>query len=239
MRRSHLLLVALPLSLSIAACGATPPSQPQVTSSPSAAAVSVSPGSAAPSGAPSTLPSGDASAAPSGAPSSAAPSASPSAGPSATPTSAPTASLTALDPCVLVTRSEAGRLARLTVGAGKEATVDTRRYCTYAGAGTLVTVIVAQAPSLALLNEAKSAVLADLQAAAGNGLKTTRVSGIGDAATLFTGTSGSGSAHVDVIAIHVVKGLTFFAITETTLAHTVATAQAIETQARTTANRVP
>ncbi len=225
MRRSHLLLVALALSLSIAACGAAPSPSP-VSSSPSSAVAPVATGSAAPSGAPSSV----------------APSASASSGPSATPTSAPTSAPTAapvaLDPCALVTRSEAGKLARLAVGAGKESTVENRRYCTYAGKGTLITVIVAQAPSPAALADAKAAVLADLEAATKNGLKASSVSGIGDAAALLTLSHTSG-LRLNAIAIYVLKGLTFFAITETTLGGTLATAQAIEAQAKTTVKRVP
>lgn len=240
MRRPLLLLVVLPLSLSVAACGATPSPSP-VSSAPSAA--SVASGSEAPSGAPSSgTPSADASASASDTPSSATPSASPSVGPSATPTStptsAPTAAPTALDPCVLMTRTEAAKLARLSVGAGKESTVENRRYCTYAGAGALVTVIVAQAPSAALLAEAKAAVLADLEAATHNGMKASTVSGIGDAAALLTFSQSSGT-RLNVIAIYVVKGLTFYAIIETTLGRTLASAQAIEAQAKTTAKRVP
>ena len=238
MRRFHLLLVALPLGLSIAACGSTPTSPTPVSASPSSAAASLVAGSEGPSGAPSSAaPSSDASGTASTAPSSA-PSATPSAGPSATPTSAPTPAPIALDPCALVTRSEAGKLARLAVGAGKEATVENRRYCTYSGKATLITVIVVQAPDAAALADAKATVVAELQAAANNKLATTSVSGIGDAAALLTLRQSSSSGARE-IAIYVSKGLTFFAIAETTLGSTLASAQAMETQAKTTVRRVP
>jgi hypothetical protein len=136
-----------------------------------------------------------------------------------------------------VTRSEAGKLARLTVGAGKASAVENRRYCTYAGAGTLVTVIVAQAPSAGVLADVKAVVLADLQAATKNGLKTSSVSGIGDAAALLT--LSRSNVQPKTIAIYVLKGLTFFAIIETSLGGTLASASAIETQAKTTVRRVP
>lgn len=225
MRASRQLLVALPIIAAVAACS------PSAAASGTASAVTSAPPSAA-SQAPasaSTAPSSPASAAPS----SQAPSSAPAA-------SGPTAAPTALDPCQLVTQSEASSLAGMQLGAGRETNDSNRKMCTYGGTGTDVTVFLVQAPSQAALDAGKAEALAALQKAAGSGMKTTIVSGIGDTAALLTlSRSAATGLTLNATAIYVVKGLTFFAITDISVGHATASEAAIKAQAMTTVSRIP
>jgi hypothetical protein len=229
MRRSHLLLVTFPLALAVAACGGASATAAPPSSAPSAAAASEAAStSAAPSMAPSAAPSSEA-------PSSEAPSTGPSAGTDNGPTAAPTA----LDPSQLVTQSEASSLAGVTVGACAKTDVDNRKTCTYSATGVQVVITVVQAPSQAALDAGKAAVLADLQKAAANGLKTTRITGIGDDAALLTGSRTVSGMTLKGVGVYAVKGLTFVAITVIGIGHSVPTPAKVEAQATTTLSRVP
>lgn len=227
MRASRQLLVALPIIAAVAACSpsatasGTPASQ-----APSAVASAASQAPASASAAPS--PSASA------APSSQAPSSAPAA-------SGPTAAPTALDPCQLVTQSEASSLAGLQLGAGKETTNENNtKMCTYGGTATDVTVFLVQAPDQAALDAGKAQALAALQKAANNGMKTSRLTGIGDDAALLTlSRTGATGLTLNAIGIYVVKGLTFFAVTDISVGHPVASEAAIKAQAMTTVSRIP
>lgn len=226
MRRSRLILVALPLTLAIAAC--------------SSASISTAPPSAGPSTAPSAAASeaAAASTAPSAVPTSAAPSTEPSAAASAD--NGPTAAPTSLNPCDLVTQGEAATLAGGPVGAGGETTTNNAKRCTYGATGMDVSVFLVQAPSQAALDAGKAQALADMQKAAYNGLKTSRLSGIGDDAALLTAKMSAGTGMtLNAVGIYVVKGLTFFAITDLAINHAVASVALIKAQATTTVGRLP
>ena len=223
MRRSRLILVALPLTLAVAAC--------------SGAATSAAPPTTAPVVAAASEPAASASTAPSAAPSSAAPSTEPSAAASAD--NGPTAAPTALDPAKLLTQSEATSLAGVTLGACTATEVDNRKTCTYSAPGVQVEVTVIQAPSQAALDAGKAAVLADLQKAAANGLKTTQITGIGDDAALLSGGMTSNGITLTGIGVYAVKGLTFVAVTDIGIGHAIPDAKTIEAAATTTMGRVP
>ncbi len=168
-----------------------------------------------------------------------APSAAPSAAPSGGDNSGPTAAPTALDPATLVSQDEATALAGGPVSACAATTADNRKTCTYSGAGVQVSVTVIQAPSQAALDAGKAAVLADLQKAAANGLKTTRISGIGDDAALLSGSHTTAGIALKGIGVYAVKGLTFVAVVVIGIGHDVPDAKTIEAQATTTMGRVP
>jgi hypothetical protein len=223
MRRSPL-LVALLSTFIAAACGGS--------------AASSSPPAVAASSMASTAPAASASTAPSAAPS-LAPSSASSAAPSGGVASAPTAAPTVLNPASLVTQDEASALAGGPVSKCAATTVENRKTCTYSGTGVQVWVTVIQAPSQAALDAGKAAVLADLQKAAANGLKTTRITGIGDDAALLSGSHTTAGIVVKGIGVYAVKGLTFVAMTVIGIGHNVPDAATIEAQATTTIGRVP
>jgi len=222
MRRSRLILVALPLTLAIAACSGASTSAAPPSAAPSAAAASEAAASTAPSVAPS----------------SAAPSTEPSAAASAD--NGPTAAPTPINPCDLVTQAEASALAGVSVGAGKLTSSNNTKQCTYGATGTDVTVFLVQAPNQAALDAGKAEALASLQKAASNGMQASQLSGIGDDAALLTlKRSATAGLTLNVIGIYVVKGLTFFAITDLAINHAVASEASIKAQATTTVGRLP
>ncbi len=227
MHRSRLLVAPL-LCLAVAACGGSAASAPP-TAAPSAVPLGTVPASA------STAPS----VAPSAAPSSAAPSVAPSAAPAASESSGPTLPPTPLDPATLVTQSEASTLAGTPVGACAKSDVDNRKTCTYSATGIQVEVTVLQAPSQAALDAGKAVVLAELQKAAYNGIKTSRLTGIGDDAALMTVSLSSGGISLKGVGVYAVKGLTFVSITVLGIGHAVPSAATVEAQASTTVGRIP
>lgn len=225
MRASRQLLAALPIIVAVAACSpsasATATASAVASAAPSAASQAPASASAAPS------------ASASAAPSSQAPSSAPAA-------SGPTAAPTALDPCQLVTRSEATSLAGMQLGAGQELTnTNNTKTCTYGVTGNEVVVFLVQAPNQAALDAGKAQALAEIQKAASNGIKATQISGIGDDAALMTMSHTTSGVTINVIGIDVVKGLTFFAITDVSVGHAVASEAAIKAQAQTTLTRIP
>ncbi len=226
MQRAHLLVAPL-LCLSIAACSGS------VATAPPSAAASAAPLASTPASA-STAPS----AAPSAVPSSAAPSAVPSAA-AASQDAGPTLPPTALDPATLLSQSEAASLAGGPVGACVKRDVDNRKTCTYSATGIQVAVTVLQAPSQTALDAGKAIVLADLQKAAYNGIKTSRISGIGDDAALMTVSFSSGGISLKGVGVYAVKGLTFVSITVLGIGHAVPSAATVEAQATTTVGRIP
>jgi hypothetical protein len=223
MQRSRLLVAPL-LSLSIAACGGS------AATAPPSAAVSAAPVTSAAAA--------TASAAPTMAPS-AAPSSAPSAAPAASESSGPTLPPTALDPAQLVTQSEASSLAGGPVSACVKRDVDNRKTCTYSATGIQVQVTVLQAPSQTALDAGKAVVIADLQKAAYNGIKTSRVTGIGDDAALMTVSLSTGGVSLKGVGVYAVKGLTFVSITVIGIGHAVPSASTVEAQATTTVSRIP
>jgi hypothetical protein len=172
----------------------------------------------------------------------------------ATPTAQATAVATSLDPCQLVTSSEASSLAGTTYGAGTESTTTGGgKICTYGAATTevfqvLVAVASDAATAQADWSQEEGQVTSELQSAvtaaqsAGVTLNftindTSNVSGADMAAVGTFGTTISGVS-LGGTAIYVLKGATFFAISDLEVGGTAPSTSAMEAQAETTLGRV-
>lgn len=154
---------------------------------------------------------------------------------------------TDLDPCQLVTSSEASALAGTTFGSGQEEKDGNTKRCTY-GAQTLnvFTVEVAQAANVATAQAAwaqeEAEVDANLKqkvpAGVSISIATGNAAGIGDqAASVFASTTIGGQA-VGISGIYVLKGATFFAFQDFVLGKAPPAVAALEGEAKTVLGRV-
>ncbi len=146
---------------------------------------------------------------------------------------------TSVDPCQLVTKDEADKLAGTTLSAGKETTVQNNRLCNYDAAGVAFTVTVLQAPNQAAVDQGKAEFLAGLKKQAGAALKVSVVSGIGDAAAVATVGETISGVTLNGSAIYVLKGLIFFTISDIGVGKPVASTAAMEAQATSCLGRIP
>jgi hypothetical protein len=161
-----------------------------------------------------------------------------SAGPTAVPTS--------IDPCQLISAAEAGQIAGVTFGAGKETTTEgNARICTY-GSATLnvFTVEVAIAPDLATAQAGEAAAQADLKASAdklGKDVTVTQLPGFatGADAVLMEATASLGGKTLGVRAMYVLRGTTFFSFSDVALDKAPPSADAMKTEATTVLGRLP
>jgi len=228
MSASRAFVILTAASLVVGACSSAAPSTGAAASAPAAATAAP-----AASAAPVTVPSAAASVAASVAslpPASAVPEA--------------TGVATSVDPCQLVTASEAGQLAGATFGPGKpETTSGNGRICVY-GSQTLnvFTVDVGQAPDVATAKSEETAALAELQKASNvSGLKVTELPGFAsgaDAAVAQGGATIAGKT-ISVSAIYVLKGVIFFGFSDLVLGTGAPSASALEAQAKVALTRVP
>ncbi len=221
----------------LAACSSSGSSPSPAASSAASASASAAPSAAASAAAPS--PSASA-AAPSPTASSAAPSASTAA--SGVPV--------AVDPCQVVTQSEASKLAGVSYGAGKSETLSGgSKMCTYGAQTTDVfNVVVAQASSPAAAQadwaQEQAKAQAEMKKAVPPGvnfslkLNDTSVAGADKAATATVNESISGVT-LEISAIYLLKGPTFVSFSDLTVGHTAPSASDLETQAQVSLGRVP
>lgn len=152
-----------------------------------------------------------------------------------------TAVPTSIDPCTVVTQAEASALAGASFGAGEETTTSGNgKICTY-GAQTLnvMTVSVALAPDQATIAAGEAQVEADLQKAVSAGLTKTDLSGVGDKAVYLAASQTVSGQKVSVVAIYVVRGLTFLAISDVVVNAAPPTSAALQAQATTSLGRLP
>jgi len=155
--------------------------------------------------------------------------------------SSATAVPTAIDPCTIVTQDEASTLAGESFGPGEESeTSGHAKICTY-GSQTLdvLTVDVAVAPDTATLQADEAAGLAALQKAAGKGLSTTPVTGVGDNAEFVSASQTVSGGTIRVEGLYVVQGLNFLAITDVTVNKALPTSADLQAQATTSLARFP
>ena len=169
---------------------------------------------------------------------------------SSSPSSAASAAATSLDPCQVVTQSEASQLAGASFGAGKEdSTGGASKICWYGAQTTNVfEVVVAQASSAAAAQSQwdayKSQVQTALQQATASGITVnlnqsdTTISGADRAAVGTFSSSGSGYT-ISGSAVYLLKGATFLAIVDLVLNQPAPTIQAMEGQALTSLQRLP
>ena len=227
--RTPATLVAV-AALTVSACaGATSPS-------PSAEASQVVVASQAPV----VLQSAETTEAPAASPSeSAAPSASEvAAGPTAVPTS--------IDPCQLIPKDEAGKLAGATFADGKEEETDGHaKMCTY-GANTtnVFEVIVAIAPDEATAKAQEQAAMNDLMQAAADlpgGLHITQLPNFapGADAVMMDGSVSLGGESISGRGLYVLRGTTFFGFNDLVRGAPAPSEAASKAEAMTVLGRLP
>lgn len=162
-----------------------------------------------------------------------------------------------LDPCTLVTASEASSLAGTTFASGTEQTntdtagSGTSRMCIYGGTtANVFEVLVAQATSASAAQADWSAQEAKVQSALSSSssslppgtnlqynINDTSISGADKAAAGTISATISGTALAGT-AVYVLKGAVFVAITDILVGHAAPTVSAMEGQAGTTLGRV-
>jgi hypothetical protein len=148
---------------------------------------------------------------------------------------------TSLDPCVLVTASEASSLAGATFGAGKESTTSGNgKICTY-GAQTLTvfSVLVGQAPDVATAQAGKTAAEAGLSKLASKGIQFTELPNFADGAAYYVGGGTISGQTINIGAMYVLKGTVFFGFSDLVLNNPAPTAAALQAQATVVLGRLP
>jgi len=249
-RRAALVLVVITPALLISSCKSSNKSkvttlQPQVSAAATAAATTAAAPAPATSesATPTPLPPPAATSAP------ASPSPSPTPTPTASPSASPTGSAkpTNLDPCQLVTQSEASTLAGATFGPGREESTGGGKECVY-GYQTLnvMDIIVAEAadPTTAQaayakgLNDAQTTIAGNLPAGVTVKLNPTNTQGIGDQASTITGSGAIQGQTISFTGIYVLSGAKFFTIGDLVLNKTPPTVTAIQDQAKVTLGRL-
>lgn len=177
--------------------------------------------------------------------------ASPAATPAAAGSAAATQSAapTSLNPCQLVTSSEASALAGTTFGPGQqEANGQHGKRCVYGSQTTNVfTVEVGQAASPAAARADWSAEQARVQALiskklpAGISLSAhnQKLSGLGDRAAFARGSAAVAGQTIELSGIYLLKGATFLAFQDLLLGHPAPSAAAMEAEAQRALARVP
>jgi hypothetical protein len=154
----------------------------------------------------------------------------------------------ALDPCQLVTRSEASSIAGVAYGAGKEETFSGGgKGCVYGSQTVNVfTVELAQATSPAVAQaawsqeqtQAKALLLKQIPPGMKLSYNLNPASGLGDrAATVSAGMNIAGRT-IGISGIYVLKGRVFFAYQDLVVGHSAPAVAALEAEARTVLGRI-
>lgn len=158
-------------------------------------------------------------------------------------TPGPTAVTTAIDPCQLVTPTEASTLTGATFTKGTESTTeDHGSICSYGQEGVIFEVIVGVAPDEATAKAGEQDAIGLLQKAAQDGLKLTQLPGFADGtdAALLSGSKTFAGQTVAATAIYLLKGTTFVGISDiATLGAKAPTEQQLQDQAKVTLTRLP
>ena len=175
-----------------------------------------------------------------------------SASAAAAPSSAPAGQpgvVTSLDPCQLVTSSEASGLAGTTFGAGKEETNgDHGKECVYGSQTTNVfTVEVGQDPNATAAQadwskeraRAQRLLTNKLPAGISLSVNTKDVSGLGDRAAVAAGSASAAGQTIGFSGIYLLKGATFVGFQSLLLGHAAPGASAMEAEAQKALARVP
>ena len=176
---------------------------------------------------------------------------SPATTPAATPSpsggSAAGGTLT-LDPCRLVPQGEASALAKAQLGAGKrESTSSSGAICVYGGQTlTVVDVVVGRASSAEVaradFDQEQSRALDYLKQNVPAGVDVTftptTIPGLGDRAAATSGSVSIGGVKIGASAIYVLKGATFFAISELSGSGAPASVAALKAEANLVLGRI-
>jgi hypothetical protein len=171
--------------------------------------------------------------------------------PTTTPTAPPTtAKATTLDPCELVTAAEASQLSGVSFGPGIEETTGsngTGKRCTYGSQtknvffvqlGVAASADDAQAQWSAEEADADASLAAGFASQVDAQLTKTDLTGLGDKAAVGTGSVTIEGQTISGGVIYLLKGQYFLAFGDLTLA-TAPTADALQTQAATSLDRLP
>jgi hypothetical protein len=152
-----------------------------------------------------------------------------------------------LDPCKLVTRAEASKLAGASLGAGKEQTNNGAKSCVYGGQTTNVfTVEVVQADSASVANaqwdaeqaQAQEAMKKSVPAGLNVKLNTTNLSGIGDRAAAVRASAKIAGQTFGVSGLYVLKGSTFFAFQDLSFGKSSTSEGDLKDEAKTVLGRI-
>ena len=164
------------------------------------------------------------------------------------PAASQSGAATSLDPCQLVTSSEASALAGTSYGPGTEETSGGGKQCVY-GSQTMnvFMVILGQAASPAAAqsqwSQEKSKALAAIQQKVPSGMgmsvHTSAVPGLGDRAETANGSLTVGGQKISFSEIYLLKGATFLAFGDLQLGNRAPSTSAMESEARTALGRVP
>jgi hypothetical protein len=155
--------------------------------------------------------------------------------------------VTHLDPCKLVTRAEASKLAGVTLRAGQEQSTNGAKVCSYTGSSTsVVTVEVVQGQSAAEANaqwdteqaQAQDALKKTAPAGLDLHLDTTNLTGLGDRAAAVRASAKISGQAFGVTGIYVLKGSTFFAFQNLAFGRSAASESALKSEARTVLGRL-
>jgi hypothetical protein len=156
---------------------------------------------------------------------------------------------TSLNPCQLVTSSEASALAGTTFGPGQEeANGKHGKRCVYGSQTTNVfTVEVGQAASPAAADadwsaeQARAQALINKKLPAGISLSahTQKISGLGDRAAFASGSAAAAGQTIGLSGIYLLKGATFLGFQDLLLGHPAPSAAAMEAEAQKALARVP
>jgi hypothetical protein len=154
------------------------------------------------------------------------------------PADLPTGVANSLDPCVLVSASEASALTGASYTAGKlETSAGGGKTCWY-GSQTknVFEVVVAQAPDVATAQKVKDTYLAEVGAATGGlPIKPVALSGLGDAAEFISFSALS----INAVGIYVLKGAIFFALVDEVTGAPAPTQAAMVAEAQAVLGRLP
>jgi hypothetical protein len=161
----------------------------------------------------------------------------------ASETPLPTGVPTTTDPCKLVTPGEANSLTGGNSSAGQEqTTTGNGKQCVYGQQGIILEVLFGIAASASVAAAGEQAWKAELEKAAGFGLTLKEMTGFvtGTDAATIEGSKTIGGLSYSVAAIYVLRGTSFFAISDVaTLGSKPPTSAALENQARVTLTRIP
>jgi hypothetical protein len=168
---------------------------------------------------------------------------------SSSPTSSQSGVATQLDPCQIVPAAEASAVAGTTYGAGQEEPSGTDgKRCVYGSQTTNVfSVIVGQADTAADAQAdysqeeaaAQSAITKQVPSGVKFSEHTQDVSGLGDRATVVTGSVSMGAETIAASAIYLLKGAVFLSFSDVVVGSNAPTASALEAEASKALARLP
>ena len=165
------------------------------------------------------------------------------------PVATQSAVATSLNPCQLVTASEASSLAGTTFGPGQEESSGKHgKRCVYGSQTTNVFMVevgqgadpaAARADWSAERARAQDLINKKLPAGISLSAHTMNISGLADRAAFASGSAGAAGQTIGLSGIYLLRGATFLAFQDVLLGHAAPGESAMESEARTALSRVP